>query len=120
MNCTSSSRLRAAGAQADRGVTAALSRGRLKSVGGCRQIKFRGFDRAGNAFTLALAAYNLIRIPKLLAHAACHLPPRRSAIIARWHRATEELPPARSSRECLQQTPRPRLSVKSVAISAAC
>ena len=44
--------------------------GWLKSVGGCRQTRFRGLDRVGMAFTLALAAYNLIRIPKLLAQAA--------------------------------------------------
>jgi hypothetical protein len=44
--------------------------GWLKSVGGCRQTKFRGLDRVGMAFTMALAAYNLIRIPKLLAQAA--------------------------------------------------
>lgn len=44
--------------------------GWLKSVGGCRQTKFRGLDRVGMAFTFALAAYNLIRIPKLLAKAA--------------------------------------------------
>ena len=44
--------------------------GWLKSVGGCRQTRFRGLDRVGMAFTMALAAYNLIRIPKLLAQAA--------------------------------------------------
>ena len=44
--------------------------GWLKSVGGCRQTKVRGLDRVGMAFTMALAAYNLIRIPKLLAQAA--------------------------------------------------
>jgi IS5 family transposase len=44
--------------------------GWLKSVGGCRQTRFRGLDRVGMAFTMALAAYNLIRIPKLLANAA--------------------------------------------------
>ena len=43
--------------------------GWLKSVGGCRQTRFRGLARVGMAFTLALAAYNLIRIPKLLAQA---------------------------------------------------
>ena len=44
--------------------------GWLKSVGGCRQTRFRGLERVGMAFTMALAAYNLIRIPKLLAQAA--------------------------------------------------
>jgi len=42
----------------------------LESVGGCRQTRFRGLVRVGMAFTLALAAYNLIHIPKLLAQAA--------------------------------------------------
>ena len=32
--------------------------------------RFRGLDRVGMAFTMALAADNLIRIPKLLAQAA--------------------------------------------------
>ena len=36
--------------------------GWLKTVGGLRQTKFRGLARA---FTFALAAYNLIRLPKL-------------------------------------------------------
>lgn len=44
--------------------------GWLKSVAGCRQTRFRGLERVGMAFTLALAAYNLIRIPKLLAQTA--------------------------------------------------
>jgi hypothetical protein len=44
--------------------------GRPRSVGGCRQTKVRGPDRVGMAFTMALAAHNLIRIPKLLAQAA--------------------------------------------------
>jgi hypothetical protein len=44
--------------------------GWLKSVAGCRQTRFRGLERVGMAFTMALAAYNLIRIPKLLAQSA--------------------------------------------------
>lgn len=44
--------------------------GWLKSVGGCRQTKFRRLDRVGMAFTFALAAYNLIRMPRLLRAAA--------------------------------------------------
>ena len=44
--------------------------GWLKSIGGCRQTKFRGLERVGMAFIMALAAYNLIRIPKLLAQTA--------------------------------------------------
>jgi transposase len=43
--------------------------GWLKTIGGCRQTRFRGLARVAMAFTLALAAYNLIRMPKLLAAA---------------------------------------------------
>jgi transposase len=39
--------------------------GWLKSIGGLRQTKFRGLGRVRMAFTFALAAYNLIRMPKL-------------------------------------------------------
>lgn len=41
--------------------------GWIKTVAGQRKTKFRGVKRAGWAFTLAAAAYNLVRIPKLLA-----------------------------------------------------
>jgi transposase len=41
-----------------------------KTVAGQRQTKFRGRDRVGWAFTFAMAAYNLVRLPKLLAAAA--------------------------------------------------
>jgi len=40
-----------------------------KFVAGQRKTRFRGLLRVGWAFTLAAAAYNLIRIPKLLAAA---------------------------------------------------
>ena len=40
-----------------------------KSAAGMRQTKFRGLDRVGWAFSLT-AAYNLIRLPKLLAQPA--------------------------------------------------
>jgi Transposase DDE domain len=39
--------------------------GWLKTVGGLRQTRFRGLARVRMAFTFALAAYNLIRLPKL-------------------------------------------------------
>jgi hypothetical protein len=42
--------------------------GWIKTVAGQRKTRFRGVDRVGFAF--AAAAYNLIRIPKLLAQAA--------------------------------------------------
>lgn len=39
----------------------------VKTVAGQKKTRHRGLDRVGWQFTLALAAYNLIRIPKLLA-----------------------------------------------------
>jgi transposase len=40
--------------------------GWIKTVGGQERTKFRGRERVGWAFTLAAAAYNLARLPKLL------------------------------------------------------
>ena len=39
-------------------------------VAGLEQTKFRGCDRAGWAFSFATTAYNLTRLPKLLATSA--------------------------------------------------
>lgn len=44
--------------------------GWAKTVGGQRKTRFRGRDRVGWAFTFAMAAYNLVRLPKLMAAAA--------------------------------------------------
>jgi transposase len=44
--------------------------GWLKTVGGQEKTKFRGVARVGWAFTFAAAAYNLVRLPKLLAEFA--------------------------------------------------
>jgi transposase len=41
--------------------------GWIKTVGGQRKTRFRGRDRVGWAFTFAAAAYNLVRLPKLIA-----------------------------------------------------
>jgi len=41
--------------------------GWIKEAGGFRQTKHRGRDRVGWMFTLRAAAYNLIRLPRLLA-----------------------------------------------------
>ncbi len=38
----------------------------IKAVAGQEKTKFRGLDRVGFAFTFAAAAYNLVRLPKLL------------------------------------------------------
>jgi hypothetical protein len=40
--------------------------GWLRGSGGLAKVKFRGRARVDAVFTLALAAYNLIRLPKLL------------------------------------------------------
>jgi transposase len=44
--------------------------GWIKSSAGLAKVKLRGRDRVDAVFTLALAAYNLIRLPKLLGAAA--------------------------------------------------
>ncbi|MBV7518357.1 IS5 family transposase [Ensifer sp. ENS12] len=41
--------------------------GWIKTVAGQDKTKFRGRDRVGWAFTFAAAAYNLVRLPKLIA-----------------------------------------------------
>ena len=38
-----------------------------KSAAGLAKVKVRGLQRVGAAFTLGLGAYNLVRLPKLLA-----------------------------------------------------
>ena len=43
--------------------------GWIKTVAGQGKTKFRGVDRVGLAFTFAAVAYNLVRLPKLLAEA---------------------------------------------------
>lgn len=44
--------------------------GWIKSSAGMAKVKLRGCARVGAAFTLNLAAYNLVRLPRLLAVAA--------------------------------------------------
>jgi hypothetical protein len=44
--------------------------GWIKMVAGLEQTKFRGCDRVGWAFSFAATAYNLTRLPKLLAASA--------------------------------------------------
>ena len=43
--------------------------GWMKTIAGLRKTKYRGLAKVRWAFTLAAAAYNLIRLPKLLAAA---------------------------------------------------
>lgn len=43
--------------------------GWIKTIAGQRKTRFRGLDRVGWAFTFCAAAYNLVRLPKLLAEA---------------------------------------------------
>ena len=40
-----------------------------KTIAGQEKSRFRGRDRVGWAFTFAAAAYNLVRLPKLIAEA---------------------------------------------------
>ena len=40
--------------------------GWAKTIGGMAKTKHRGLDRVGWQFTFTMAAYNLIRLPKLL------------------------------------------------------
>ena len=40
--------------------------GWIKTVGGLRKTRFKGRDKVGWAFALTAAAYNLVRLPKLL------------------------------------------------------
>ena len=44
--------------------------GWIKTIAGQEKTKFRGVDRVGFAFTFAAAAYNLVRLPKLMAQSA--------------------------------------------------
>ena len=44
--------------------------GWIKTVAGLRKTRFRGRERVDLAFTFAIAAYNLVRLPKLLAGAS--------------------------------------------------
>jgi len=41
--------------------------GWIKTVAGQRKTRFRGRDRVGWAFVFAAAAYDLVRLPKLMA-----------------------------------------------------
>jgi transposase len=43
--------------------------GWIKTIGGQEKTSFRGRERVGWAFTFAAAAYNLVRLPKLIAEA---------------------------------------------------
>src|SRR6516164_8291334 len=43
--------------------------GWIKTIAGQEQTRFRGRERVGWAFTFTAAAYNLVRLPKLIAEA---------------------------------------------------
>jgi IS5 family transposase len=43
--------------------------GWMKTIAGLRQTKLRGLEKVDWAFTFAAAAYNLVRLPKLMASA---------------------------------------------------
>ena len=40
--------------------------GWMKTIAGLKKTKYRGLERVGWSFTMAAAAYNLIRLPKLM------------------------------------------------------
>lgn len=40
--------------------------GWMKTIGGQRRTKFRGVERVGWSFAFAAAAYNLVRLPRLI------------------------------------------------------
>ena len=42
----------------------------MKTIAGLPKTKFRGVERVGWSFAFAAAAYNLIRLPKLIGEAA--------------------------------------------------
>jgi len=44
--------------------------GWAKTVAGMRKVRHRGLPKVGWQFTFAMAAYNLVRLPKLLVVAA--------------------------------------------------
>ena len=39
----------------------------MKTVAGLRKTKYRGLEKVGWVFTFGAAAYNLVRLPKLMA-----------------------------------------------------
>jgi hypothetical protein len=43
--------------------------GWIKTVAGQGKTRFRGHDRVGRAFTFTAAAYNVVRLSKLIAEA---------------------------------------------------
>jgi IS5 family transposase len=44
--------------------------GWLKTVAGLKKTRYRGIEKVGWAFTFAVVAYNLVRLPRLLAGAS--------------------------------------------------
>ena len=48
----------------------------MKTVGGLTQVKVRGLDKVRAVFVLAMAAYNIVRLPKLMAARGKLLAPR--------------------------------------------
>jgi hypothetical protein len=69
--------------------------GWAKTVAGLRKMRHRGLLKVDWQFTLAMAAYNLVRLPKLLAEVA-HEP-------AHISRATPARPPPNST--CCKRRP---------------
>ncbi len=74
-----------------------------KTVGGLTQVKVRGLDKVRAVFVLAMAAYNIVRLPKLMAARGKLWP--RGAKCARRHERREKNAP--TSGQNLKNTPHP-------------
>lgn len=80
-----------------------------KTIVGMAKVKVRGLVRVRYKFTLAMAAYNLIRMPRLLAtaRAARAKPPGRNRLIAALEHQEARRPKPRSM---IQFYPRPKFN----------
>ena len=58
--------------------------GWIKTVAGLRKTRFCGLARVDLAFTFAAAAYNLVRLPRLLAGALTVTAPMDCRLVGRW------------------------------------
>jgi Transposase DDE domain len=91
--------------------------GWIKTTGGLRKTRHRGTAPVGWMFTLTTAAYNLVRMPKLLAAAAASWPwsvPRHAS------RPAAHRNPRNPHATRLSNASRPRKYAKFARFSAAC
>ena len=94
--------------------------GWAKTVAGLRKMRHRGLPKVGWQFTLAMAAYNLVRLPKLLAVTAMSRRTTRQTANARRH-GKRGRPAAQNGQKLrpsrFKKTPLP---AQSTVFSAAC